>query len=121
LYAQSGAGKTSLLNAGLAPTLKEKGVELLPVARVGIPVPQTVSLDQVRNVYTFSALGDLLPDIPDQESWVQSATLADTLARIPRAKDEAGELALRAIAFDQFEELFSNYPQRWQHRAEFFK
>src|SRR4030095_2915708 len=76
LYAQSGAGKTSLLNAGLAPTLKEKGVELLPVARVGIPVPQTVSLDQVRNVYTFSALGDLLPDIPDQESWVQSATLA---------------------------------------------
>ena len=24
------------------------------------------------------------------------------------------------LAFDQFEELFSSYPQRWQDRAEFF-
>src|SRR5262249_55807128 len=120
LYAQSGAGKTSLLHAGLAPALAEKGVELLPIARVGIPVPQTVPFAQVRNVYTFSALGDLLPDIPNEETWLRTATLADALARIPRAEDDVGEPVLRALAFDQFEELFSNYPERWQDRAEFF-
>ena len=75
LYAQSGAGKTSLLNAGLAPMLREKGVELLPVARVGIPVPQTVPLNDVRNVYTYSVIGDLLPDSPDEETWVRSERL----------------------------------------------
>ncbi len=34
VYAQSGAGKTSLLNAGLIPLLKEEGFEVLQVARV---------------------------------------------------------------------------------------
>ncbi len=34
LYAQSGAGKTSLLNARLIPLLMEGNFEVLPVARV---------------------------------------------------------------------------------------
>jgi len=34
LYSQSGAGKTSLLNAGLRPLLEKEGFEVLPVARV---------------------------------------------------------------------------------------
>jgi len=34
LYAQSGAGKTSLLNAKLIPMLEEKRFEVLPIARV---------------------------------------------------------------------------------------
>ena len=33
-YAQSGAGKTSLLNARLIPMLEQKGFEVLPVARL---------------------------------------------------------------------------------------
>jgi hypothetical protein len=120
LYAQSGAGKTSLLNAGLAPALQEKGVELLPVARVGIPVPQTVALEHVHNVYTFSAIGDMLPDKPDEDQWLRTATLADALTQIPRRKDEVGDPVLWVIAFDQFEELFSKYPQRWQDCKGFF-
>src|SRR5437016_3113778 len=40
LYAQSGAGKTSVVNAGLSTSLVEKGVRVLPVARAGIPVPK---------------------------------------------------------------------------------
>jgi hypothetical protein len=68
----------------------------------------------------FSAIGDLLPKIPDEDPWYRTATLADALARIPREKDEVGEPTLWTIAFDQFEEMFSNYPQRWRDRAEFF-
>jgi hypothetical protein len=120
LYAQSGAGKTSLLNAGLAPRLKQKGVQLLPVARVGIPVPQTVSIEKIQNVYSFSVIGDLLPEVPDEEPWLRNATLADALARAPRETDEGGEPTLQLIAFDQFEELFSSFPQRWRDRKDFF-
>jgi hypothetical protein len=120
LYAQSGAGKTSLLNAGLTPALKEKGVELLPTVRIGIPVSEAVPLEEVRNVYVFSAICDLLPDIPDEEISLRAATLKEALDRIPRRKDDFGDSVLRVIAFDQFEELFSIYPQRWQDRRGFF-
>jgi hypothetical protein len=34
LYSQSGAGKTSLLNAKLIPFLEQEGFEILPLARV---------------------------------------------------------------------------------------
>lgn len=130
LYAQSGAGKTSVLNAGLGfgvPNqefaeghgLKRKGVQLLPAARVGIPVPQTVPLGKVHNVYTFSAIGDLLPRVPDEATWLWTATLAEALDRIPARKDDAGDPGLRVIAFDQFEELFSSYPERWRDRIDF--
>lgn len=132
LYAQSGAGKTSLLSAGLGfgvqdsglaaegSALRRKGVQLLPVARVGIPVPKAVSLVDVRNVYAFSAIGDLLPSNSSQSVSLQPTTLADALAQIPRQKDAAGDTALRVVAFDQFEELFSTYPQRWPDRLGFF-
>ena len=33
-YAQSGTGKTSLLNARITPLLEEEGFEVLPLARV---------------------------------------------------------------------------------------
>ena len=38
-YAQSGAGKTSLLNAKVIPDLGEKGFYVLPVARMGSELP----------------------------------------------------------------------------------
>src|SRR5688572_25738016 len=36
VYAQSGAGKTSIFNAKSVPELQEKGLQVLPIARVGI-------------------------------------------------------------------------------------
>jgi tetratricopeptide (TPR) repeat protein len=121
LYAQSGAGKTSLLNAGLIPELQEKDVELLPVNRVTIPVAETVPLNHTRNAFMFNVISNLLPSLPDHDSWLQTATLADVLIRIPRSTDQFGEQRHRLIVFDQFEELFSHYPQRWQDRTNFFR
>ena len=36
VYAQSGAGKTSLFNAQIIPELEKKGLQVLPITRVGI-------------------------------------------------------------------------------------
>jgi len=35
IYAKSGAGKSSLLNAKIIPELEDKGLRVLPVARIG--------------------------------------------------------------------------------------
>ncbi|NTU48304.1 MAG: ATP-binding protein, partial [Syntrophobacteraceae bacterium] len=56
LNAPSGAGKTSLLNAGLIPLLSREGFEVLPVARVRGFEPQGMDLSGVANLYAFNTL-----------------------------------------------------------------
>lgn len=121
LYGESGAGKSSLLSAGIFPTLKGKEVDVLPVSRVGIPVPQSIELDQISNVYMYSTVRKFFPEVSDQREWIQNATLTEALARIPIKTDETGENLLRLVTFDQFEELFTKYPERWQNRINFFE
>ena len=50
LYAQSGAGKTSLLNAGVMPSLIQEGFEVLPVARVRGLIPDGIDHGDFPNV-----------------------------------------------------------------------
>jgi hypothetical protein len=128
IYAQSGAGKTSLLNAKIIPSLKSKGYEVLPLARV-----QGIQTDESSNIYVFNTL----------QSWANSSSnrtnltgmsLAEFLKERPHAQrveevvtseeseeePEPWELP-RVAVFDQFEELFTSYPHRWQEREAFFK
>ena len=44
IYAQSGAGKTSILNAQVTPALEKYGYNVLPTARVGIGSDTKVGL-----------------------------------------------------------------------------
>src|SRR5512138_3571593 len=57
-YAQSGAGKSSLINARLIPNLerKERLFEVLPIARVGGDAAVGV---EVENIYIFNLLHSL--------------------------------------------------------------
>jgi hypothetical protein len=107
LYAASGAGKSSLLNAGVVPTLKERGAEVLPVGRVlaGRSPPE-----DVRNAYAWG----LLTYLAGADDGVESS-VADFLAGVPRD----GDGRLRILVIDQFEELFTAYPGRWRDRAGF--
>src|SRR5437773_10177580 len=41
LYAQSGAGKTSLINTKLCPLFDDADLEVLPLARVHVPPPRS--------------------------------------------------------------------------------
>ena len=124
LYAQSGAGKTSLLNACLLPALRdEEDFDVLPVARLGVPLPAGVTTDQVKNVFVFNALRAWRKDA--EPSQLLSQTLGDFLFDDYVQKTLAlGEYesrpAPRVLVFDQFEELFTTYPERWKDRRDFF-
>ena len=54
LYAQSGAGKTSLINAKLWTLLENEDLEVLPLARMRGP-PSLPNL-KIRNIYIFNTL-----------------------------------------------------------------
>ena len=54
VYAESGAGKTSIFNASIIPTLEQRGFDVLPLARVGIgsSVPVTRTDDHSNTTMT---------------------------------------------------------------------
>jgi WD40 repeat protein len=64
LYSPSGAGKTSLINAGLVPSLKAEGFGVLPVVRIGLDPGRGPAIRH-RNRYLASTLASLEQDAPD--------------------------------------------------------
>ena len=56
IYAQSGAGKTSLLRAGVIKRLEEQRYPILPPARVHGLLPNDVPPENVQNIFVFHAL-----------------------------------------------------------------
>jgi hypothetical protein len=116
LYAASGAGKSSLLNAGLIPLLEARGYEVLPPARVSGRIPRAIKTSEVNNVYVFNVLSSWAGPSVDPRDLVK-ADIASFLAGLPDRTDAAGERVLRVVLLDQFEELFTFAPERWQERA----
>jgi WD40 repeat protein/energy-coupling factor transporter ATP-binding protein EcfA2 len=131
-YAQSGAGKSSLINAGLLPELEKESFEALPPVRVGLPASELPA--NVENIFVYNALSqwnsrptvhDPTPDdvpiptfMPDK---LASMTLMQYLESRPRSTDEYEIPMPRVVIFDQFEEIFRAYPERWKEREPFFK
>ena len=116
LYAASGAGKSSLLNAGLIPLLEARGYEVLPSARVSGRIRDAVNNAGVDNVYAFNILSSWAGPSVDPRDLVK-VDIASFLASRPHRKDAAGEPVLRVALLDQFEELFTFARERWQERA----
>ena len=120
LYAQSGAGKTSLLNAKLIPLLRdEEGLQVMPVARVRGEVPAEVQPEQIENRFVFNTLLGWMESEADPAQLV-GLSLSAFLEGRPHLKDEEGQPIPRVTIFDQFEELFTLYPERWTEREGFF-
>ena len=116
LYAASGAGKSSLLNAGLIPLLEARGYEVLPSARVSGRIRDAVNNAGVDNVYAFNILSSWAGPSVDPRDLVK-VDIASFLASRSHRKDAAGEPVLRVALLDQFEELFTFARERWQERA----
>jgi WD40 repeat protein len=119
LYAMSGAGKTSLVNARLIPDLESQGCHVLPVARVR-GSSSTLDHGETGNIYVLEALfcWQRQSDA-GTPARLEGRTLKGELAPLAKLADQ--DDALLIAVFDQFEELFTAYASRWDERRGFFE
>ncbi|MCP4655831.1 MAG: hypothetical protein GY856_10475 [bacterium] len=112
-YAPSGAGKTSLINARLIPALRGKGVEVLPVARVGGEISSQL---RPQNVYVFNMLSYLtgVHEDPARLDPLQEMSLCELFPG-------DGPRHRRVLILDQFEEILTAHPEHREEREGFFQ
>jgi WD40 repeat protein len=131
-YAQSGAGKSSLLQARVVPQLQQSNYAVLPIGRVGGDLPTGVA--QVDNIFVFDLLLSLDQSGGNPKRFARM-TLSDLLARLTstdgeyyyyddgdadECDDEDYEEPIHVLIVDQFEEIITSHPERWQDREDFF-
>jgi DNA-binding beta-propeller fold protein YncE len=139
IYAQSGAGKTSIFNAQIVPTLTNTyGFQVLPTARVvnasGIKFEfNSPSKDKkeelphssfpLSNSYMFNALQSINSEI-DSKLLIQKNLSSFLKDYFPiNNKNKNIKIKAQLLIFDQLEELFRFYPDdNWRKQQEdFFK
>lgn len=121
LYAQSGAGKTSLLNARLIPMLEEEQFEVYPPIRLRIAIPDKIDVHELKNPYAFCTILNWTTHNDESPLPLTQIELKDYMAAHPHPLDDLDEPMPRVLIFDQFEELFTAYPEFWEHREGFIK
>ncbi len=115
LYSPSGAGKSSLLEAGLRPALRAKGFLVAPTVRANLDTPG--------NRYATSALLSLNEALP-ADLWQDPDALAGTTLAEYVSSDSVASLhngAELCLIFDQFEEVFTLDPVDVTVKTEFFE
>ncbi|MBS0197503.1 MAG: hypothetical protein JSR77_12165 [Planctomycetes bacterium] len=120
LFAQSGAGKTSMINAQVVPVLEERGCRVLANMRVSGSGTHRAGA----NHFIANAIDHAWSELPKDGSLPDRAglmTLAEFLAALPPATDEDGLPAPSVLIFDQFEEIFTWDQDKWREREGFFR
>ena len=115
LHSPSGAGKSSLLQAGLVPRLLAEGFEVGPVMRVGLEPPAGAPADA--NRYTLSALLSLGEEA-DMQVPVE-ALARQTIGEYLERRRAPGA-SPRVLIFDQFEEVLTVAPADHEGKLGFF-
>jgi conflict system STAND superfamily ATPase len=117
LHALSGAGKTSLIQAGVLGLLK--GFCVLGPVRVDKPVPvnEDGSLIHLHNRYVYSIALSLLGDDSRPDESLYEMNLLDVLKRATTTSAGKG---LPLLIIDQFEEILTLDPTDVAAKEEFF-
>jgi hypothetical protein len=116
LYSPSGAGKSSLIEAGVRKELEDSNFTVLPTVRVGHELRSGPggNKPETRNRYVLSTLISLEGDAHQRD--LPDMTLGDYLDE-RRSEDTSGRE--QCIFFDQFEELFTLDPTDRQAKGAF--
>ena len=118
LHSPSGAGKSSLINAGLLPLMREAGFYILPTALVNILPPNMVDV----NRYAFSVITCLEEGLQHEERRPLDSpsvlTMDECLKQYPRPADAPPS---DLVVIDQFEEVLSLDPTDLAAKEEFFR
>jgi hypothetical protein len=125
IYAPSGAGKTSIFEAQVAPTLEQYGFHVLPRARVGIASDKKSESSttndgssQLVNFYMLNVFQSLAPKVtPDL---LYGKSLFEFL-NIYFPFEHNGKSKPQVLVIDQSEELFTYYPgNTWREQQKNF-
>ncbi len=119
-YAQSGAGKSSLINTRLVPGLRREGFEVLPIGRVSGELPAGIT--EVGNIYLFNLLLSL-DQSQEEAGRLTHTSLGDYLEayKADPSEHKGDDEPARALIIDQFEEIFTDHLDCWQDREDFFR
>ncbi len=135
-YAQSGAGKSSLINTRLVPQLQEAGFAVLPIGRVSGMLSKSIL--QVDNIFLFNLMR-MIDSTSTEPAQFAHLTLTDFLAKLTSPDgvqyrydtnfkssevlktSEVSESVPCVLIIDQFEEIITAYPERWEERQQFFE
>jgi formylglycine-generating enzyme required for sulfatase activity len=121
-YAQSGAGKSSLIHARLRPSLRQQGFDVLPIGRVSGVLLRGIA--EVDNIFVFNLILKLNED--DQDEYDSTKFTQTTLKQylqqrqIKGRHDDRRQKKFRALIVDQFEEILTTNLEHWEKRADFF-
>jgi WD40 repeat protein len=120
LLGPPGRGKTSLVLAGLLPRLRQRGCRVLPLARVGGPLPLRGQDSGTRKAMCYFAFHAAV-------SWSPSGTNLRRLEDVSIMEvlkehrwDRRGRPTPLIAIFDYFDDFFILHPKRDSHRERFF-
>lgn len=125
LYSPSGAGKTSLIQAGLVPRLREEEFAVLPVVRISLDPPAPpdgAATGRPLNRYLLSVMLSLEEAVPPEERLpLEELSGLDLDAYLrQRAQSVNGRATERVLLFDQFEEILTSDPTDEETKRAFF-
>lgn len=128
-YAQSGAGKSSLLNTRLIPELEDNNFEVLPVGRLQGDLSTEIDVD---NIYVYNLMSSIVQQKLDRKT-VEKTSLSQFLAVLELGESgylykDSAEVETgaefpwrRVLIIDQFEEIFTTHLDAWKKREGFFQ
>jgi YVTN family beta-propeller protein len=137
IYAQSGAGKTSLFNAKVIPTLENEGYEVLPITRVkqlsfsSLLYSERKDENHINNIYIFNSLQIIKDSLELKNFCTHDKSLSkkslsnETLSQFLKEyclikKDKNNYYKRQILIFDQLEEIFDFFPNKWKEQREDF-
>ncbi|HSV84976.1 MAG TPA: ATP-binding protein, partial [Levilinea sp.] len=111
LHSPSGAGKSSLVNAGLIPLLKDEGFTVLGPVRVNLEPPPGLPTDITCNRFALSVLLELEEHLPQEEHSKTEDLVCITLQQYLNSyREKHIEATSLVLIFDQFEEILTIAP-----------